>query len=241
MEELLARPRPSGSRRTSRASPRGAGRAEGPARGRGASSSGSTRTSRHPQALAAHGRCRGSTRGSGSPKRTQDLLTLYRLFQGPIATTLDNKREPFLPVTRADAGAQRVPGGAHARGARRLPGRAPGRSATSSCTRAPWCAARRAANLARDLAALGATPRCSCCTRGSRARLKALAARPDPKVLYAVPYPVAYADDAGARLRPADARGGHGAAERRGVRAATCATARATCCPTTTRAATRRG
>ena len=23
---------------------------------------------------------------------------LYRLFQGPIATTLDNKREPFLPV-----------------------------------------------------------------------------------------------------------------------------------------------
>ena len=29
---------------------------------------------------------------------TQNLLTLYRLNQGPIATTLDNKREPFLPV-----------------------------------------------------------------------------------------------------------------------------------------------
>ena len=29
---------------------------------------------------------------------TQNLLTLYRLFQGPIATTLENKREPFLPV-----------------------------------------------------------------------------------------------------------------------------------------------
>ena len=31
-------------------------------------------------------------------------LTLYRLFQGPIATTLDNRREPFVAV---DAGAAR--------------------------------------------------------------------------------------------------------------------------------------
>src|SRR5260221_1213488 len=27
-----------------------------------------------------------------------NLLTLYRLFQGPIATTIENQREPFLPV-----------------------------------------------------------------------------------------------------------------------------------------------
>src|SRR5260370_32242194 len=34
----------------------------------------------------------------GAPPSTQNLLTLYRLFQGPIATPLENKREPFLPV-----------------------------------------------------------------------------------------------------------------------------------------------
>src|SRR2546423_11712853 len=34
----------------------------------------------------------------GNPTPTENLLTLYRLFQGPIATTLENKREPFLPV-----------------------------------------------------------------------------------------------------------------------------------------------
>src|ERR1051325_6047886 len=35
---------------------------------------------------------------TGSGAATQNLLTLYRLNQGPIATTLENKREPFLPV-----------------------------------------------------------------------------------------------------------------------------------------------
>jgi hypothetical protein len=35
---------------------------------------------------------------------TQNLLTLYRLNQGPIATTLDNKREPFLPVDGVKSG-----------------------------------------------------------------------------------------------------------------------------------------
>jgi hypothetical protein len=35
----------------------------------------------------------------GQPKLTQNLLQLYRLNQGPVATTLDNKRVPFLPVS----------------------------------------------------------------------------------------------------------------------------------------------
>jgi hypothetical protein len=34
----------------------------------------------------------------------RDLATLYRLFQGPIATTLDNKREPFVAVADAPPG-----------------------------------------------------------------------------------------------------------------------------------------
>ncbi len=42
---------------------------------------------------------------------TQNLLTLYRLFQGPIATTLDNKREPFLPVEPVVPGKNMYPWG----------------------------------------------------------------------------------------------------------------------------------
>ena len=42
----------------------------------------------------------------GRPERTLDLLRLHRLFDGPIATTLDNQLEPFLPVS------PRPPGGA---------------------------------------------------------------------------------------------------------------------------------
>ena len=46
----------------------------------------------HRQALEAH-----RALAARQPRR-EDLLTLYRLWQGPIATTLDNEREPFLPV-----------------------------------------------------------------------------------------------------------------------------------------------
>jgi hypothetical protein len=55
-------------------------------------------SSRHPQALTAHRRLIEIDRKLGSPEATRNLLQLYRLFQGPIATTLDNRRLPFLPV-----------------------------------------------------------------------------------------------------------------------------------------------
>src|SRR5260370_19007753 len=47
----------------------------------------------------------------GAPPSTQNLLTLYRLFQGPIATTLENKREPFLPVDPTVPGKNMYPWG----------------------------------------------------------------------------------------------------------------------------------
>jgi hypothetical protein len=47
----------------------------------------------------------------GSVPATQNLLTLYRLNQGPIATTLENKREPFLPVDRVQSGKNVYPWG----------------------------------------------------------------------------------------------------------------------------------
>jgi hypothetical protein len=52
---------------------------------------------RHPEALSSY-RALENLYGQNRTQATQNLLTLYRLFQGPIATTLENKREPFLPV-----------------------------------------------------------------------------------------------------------------------------------------------
>ncbi len=53
---------------------------------------------RHKQALSSYQKLWELHMHVGDPQPTEDLLTLYRLFQGPIATTLENKREPFLPV-----------------------------------------------------------------------------------------------------------------------------------------------
>jgi hypothetical protein len=53
---------------------------------------------RHPQALLSARDLQVLDKRAGSSAATQNLLALYRLNQGPIAATLDNKREPFLPV-----------------------------------------------------------------------------------------------------------------------------------------------
>lgn len=53
---------------------------------------------RHHQALSSFTALEKLDQRTGSTA-TRNLLTLYRLFQGPIATTLENEREPFLPVS----------------------------------------------------------------------------------------------------------------------------------------------
>jgi hypothetical protein len=52
---------------------------------------------RHPEALSSYRALEQLNKQNGGTAATQNLMTLYRLFQGPIATTLENKREPFLP------------------------------------------------------------------------------------------------------------------------------------------------
>ena len=59
---------------------------------------------RHPEALSSYQRLVARDRSTGSGPATRNLITLYRLFQGPIATTLDNKREAFLPVAEVQPG-----------------------------------------------------------------------------------------------------------------------------------------
>jgi len=53
---------------------------------------------RHPQALSSLRELQQLDKRTGSNSATQNLLALYRLNQGPIATTLENKRAAFLPV-----------------------------------------------------------------------------------------------------------------------------------------------
>lgn len=66
---------------------------------------------RHVHALSSYHELVQLDKHNGSTASTQNLLTLYRLFQGPIATTLENKREPFLPVEPVVPGKNMYPWG----------------------------------------------------------------------------------------------------------------------------------
>ncbi|HEV8368030.1 MAG TPA: zincin-like metallopeptidase domain-containing protein [Pyrinomonadaceae bacterium] len=66
---------------------------------------------RHLEALSSYQALEQLDKRTGSRAETRNLLTLYRLFQGPIATTLDNKREAFLPVVPTAPGKNVFPWG----------------------------------------------------------------------------------------------------------------------------------
>lgn len=66
---------------------------------------------RHPEALSSYQALQQLDKRVHSPA-TQNLLSIYRLFQGPIATTLENKREPFLPVQPLQPAKNVYPSGA---------------------------------------------------------------------------------------------------------------------------------
>ncbi|MBF5043202.1 NUDIX hydrolase [Aggregicoccus sp. 17bor-14] len=149
--------------------------------------------SRHPQALAAQDRLQKLDARLGSPPRTQRLLQLYRLFQGPIATTLDNSREPFLPVAPQTPARNVYPADATREELDAFLAEHPERSSELMHERT---VVRRAtaANVARDQATLQRHPALALLHPQLPPRLKALAANPDARAFYAVPYPVAYAD-----------------------------------------------
>ena len=67
---------------------------------------------RHKQALTARRDLQNLHRTFASPMPIDmNLMILYRLNQGPIATTLENKREPFLPVDPVVPGKNMYPWG----------------------------------------------------------------------------------------------------------------------------------
>ena len=66
---------------------------------------------RHNEALTSFQTLAALDKRAGSSVATQNLLALYRLNQGPIATTLENKREAFLSVKETTPGKNVFPWG----------------------------------------------------------------------------------------------------------------------------------
>jgi hypothetical protein len=148
---------------------------------------------KHPEADAAR-------RALARPDAREDLRTLFRIFQGPVATTLDNRREPFLPVAAETPGKAVWPAGITAEEVEAFLAAHPGRRAELLDVRT---AVRRATaeSLRADLDALGRHPALDALHPGLGERLRALAAAPDPRRLYAVPYALAWADELAAASR----------------------------------------
>jgi hypothetical protein len=140
---------------------------------------------RHPQALSSYRALVQLDKRTASTPATQNLLTLYRLFQGPIATTLDNKREPFLPVDPLKPGKNVYPWGITKDGID------PKRSELLDLRTAVRYAT--AENLRDDIATLNKYPALQTLHPKLLAELRRL--KPANYSLYAVPYAVAYADD----------------------------------------------
>ena len=119
------------------------------------------------------------------------LRLLHRLFQGPIANTLDNQRVPFLGVRPIAPGKTVYPWGIEAA---ELDAYLAAHPTRRDALLAPRTVVRRtdAAAISLDLAALDRHPVLDALHPGLRAELEAL--RGAPGGFHAVPYSVAYAD-----------------------------------------------
>lgn len=150
--------------------------------------------SRHHQALHALDRLRVLDVQLGQPKATQDLLTLYRLFQGPIASTLDNRREPFLPVEAQRPGRNVYPLDASRAEIDTFLAANPGLRDEILGERT---VVRRATleNVAEDLRILRTFAVLRELHPGVVQRLNWLRENPNREAFYAVPYSVAWADE----------------------------------------------
>ena len=149
---------------------------------------------RHAQALLASRELEQLDKRLGSPPATQNLLALYRLNQGPVATTLENKREPFLPVDPLPPGVNVYPWAITKQEIEAFMVAHPEKRDSILDLRT---AVRRASaeNVQRDLSKLKQYPALATLHPGLQQELEALLSRPDPKGFYAVPYSVAYADE----------------------------------------------
>ncbi len=148
---------------------------------------------RHARALAAERTLMQLDQRLGAPAATQNLITLYRLNQGPIATTLENKRAPFLPVELTPPG-QSMYGGVSKQEVDAFLAAHPAERAAITDQRN---VVRRATveNLRRDVAKLRQYGVLTTLHPGLAAQLRLRLKAPSTQTLYAVPYALAFADE----------------------------------------------
>lgn len=122
----------------------------------------------------------------------EELLQLFRLYRGPIATTLDNTREAFVPVAPVQPGKGVYPDGLLREELDAFLGANPQQRDALLDARS---VVRRgeAAQIAADLATLARHPALDLLHPRLRPRLEVLRAKPGG--FYALPYSVAWADE----------------------------------------------
>ena len=133
----------------------------------------------------------GELDGEKQSEVTQNLVTLFRLFKGPIATTLDNERLPFLPVESEVPGRNVYP---NAITRAELDAFLASQPESRAAIVAGRSVVRRATaeRLDRDRRTLDRFAVLPALHPGLSASLESVS--PDPAMLYAVPYSVAYAE-----------------------------------------------
>lgn len=148
---------------------------------------------RHAQALSAYEKLFQLHMRVGNPAPTENLLTLYRLAQGPIATTLENKREPFLPVEPTVPGKNVYPWGVKKEEIESFLSARPGRRDEIMDLRS---VVRRLTvpNVQRDLNVMTRYPVLDTLHPGLKRELRLRVTDADRPEFYAVPYSIAYAD-----------------------------------------------
>lgn len=145
---------------------------------------------RNPQSVAARKALEQLDKRQGSPAATQNLLTIYRMNQGPVGTTIDGKREPFVPVEITPAGGMYPADSTKAEIDAFLAANPEMRDSILGAR----TTVRRAtsANLQADLARLRQYPALDTLHFGLKNYLQNV--KPDARAFYAVPYSLAYAD-----------------------------------------------
>ena len=152
---------------------------------------------RHPEATSSFQALQQFDKQTGSEPRTQNLLTLYRLFQGPIATTLENKREPFLPVDPPAPGKNVYPWNVTKAEMEQWLVTVPHNDQRRAELLDLRSVVRRASlqNLRDDIARLRKYPALATLHPKLLPQLEAFERTKQDKGFYVVPYSVAYADD----------------------------------------------
>ncbi|MDQ6787064.1 MAG: NUDIX hydrolase [Acidobacteriota bacterium] len=148
---------------------------------------------RNPEAADARRTLEQLDQRTNSSAATRNLLTLFRINQGPIASTLDYKREPFLPIAEPSAAGGMYPADSTKAEIDVYLAANPDKRDSILASRT---LVRRltVANLQRDLNKLWKYPVLDTLHPNLKNDLQNSLKNPNAKAFYAVPYSIAYAD-----------------------------------------------